>query len=120
MKANFPKNHENILDKMKSIIMETDIWLLSTVIIVSIFVTILTIALFFDKILMINMSDQFSSKLLGCSFVLSSLLGLIYMIRGEIPGPFGKPIRGFYAVLSGLLILLFFGFGGIFVLFSSP
>jgi hypothetical protein len=41
------------------------------------------------------------------------------MIRRETPGPFGKPVKGFYAILNGLMILLLFGIGGLFILFSN-
>lgn len=56
---------------------------------------------------------------LGVACLIASLAGIAQIYKQEMPGGFGRIVRGKYAVGSGIIIVIVFGFFGIYVLISG-
>lgn len=116
MKLNSSQKPDTIWDKFKSFIMETDIRVLTFSPAVVCLIVIFTWAFVSGKILRLNNPLPYTSILVGLSFLLASSVGVIQIIRREVPGPLGNPIKGVYAIISEVLFALGFGAGGLIAL----
>ena len=56
---------------------------------------------------------------LGVACLIESLAGIAQIYKQEMPGGFGRIIRGKYPVGSGIIIVIVFGFSGIYILISG-
>ena len=50
---------------------------------------------------------------IGIASLLMSISGFAQIRKKEMPGPFGRIIRGKIAVISGILLIVFFGSGSL-------
>lgn len=115
MQSKSHNNNNGLLKKIKVFFMETDIRVLTFSPSIAILVIIFTWALISGKILRLEDPFPYTSLILGVSLVFLSLIGVIQIIRREVPGPgvFARPIRGTFAIISGVFFLLIFGVGGL-------
>jgi hypothetical protein len=118
MKSITPQNQKSGLSKLKTYILEADILLVSLIPLLSAFTLLIAIALFFNKVLKTKLPIQYSSKLIGAFLIFISVVGLLYIIRRECPGPLGKPIKGIYAIFTGTILFLCFFGAGVVLIFS--
>ncbi len=58
-----------------------------------------------------NISFDFA---LGTVSLLQCISGISEIRRKEMPGPFGRTIKGKIAIISGAIITVFFGIGGLY------
>jgi hypothetical protein len=92
--------------------METDIRILTFGPPIIIFIIMIVSAFLLDKFLRIEEPRQFGFLIVGVSSIFIGLIGVIQIIRREVPGLLGNTVKGVYAVFSGILFLLFLALVG--------
>ena len=107
------------LQKLKSTVMNTDIRIL---VIAPAFIAFggFLIWLFVIEILTRGATSQAAFEIgLGVACLIACLAGVAEIYKQEMPGAFGKTVKGKIAVGSGIIILIVFGISGVYILISG-
>jgi hypothetical protein len=101
-----PKNGvgmNDFVEKIRQFVKFTNIYVLVYSAVVIPLLIILTWAYVADKIFNGKIPEQYTSIVIACSMLISSVGGIIQIIRKESPGLLGIPFRGIFPVATGIL-----------------
>jgi hypothetical protein len=101
------------MDKMKSIIMDTDIRILVFVPPVIGFGSFLAGFILMEYLTSHMTPLSVIEITLGVACFIQCFAGVAQVLKREMPGPFGKILTGRIAVISGIMMIFVFGLSGI-------
>ncbi len=116
MKNPSPKKLKVILQRIKTFFDETDIYTLAFMPPILGFGGYLVSLFIIENLSKKPIPESYIYIGLGVSSLIMSISGIAEIYKKEMPGSLGKVIKGTMAVISGLIIVVLFGFGGLVVL----
>lgn len=119
MKKNDINASQNIIAQLKNFVIETDIRILVYAPPVIGFICAFAVLLTANQITNGHLSQSFKDFILGITFLTPLCSGFAEIYKREMPVSFGKTIKGKLAIVSGVIIVIIFGFFGLATLFSS-